>query len=92
MHLLVEVDMSTPNTPKTGSACRHCFTVSFFATVDDSCVAGSSPHWERLRSLSRRWVHAGAEATRALRFDNLHNNVKLSAKYLAAGRYLPVAT
>ena len=37
------------------------------------------------------WVHAGAGATRALRFDNLHTNEKLSVEYFAAGRYLPDA-
>ena len=37
------------------------------------------------------WAHAGADAPRALRFDNLHTNEKLSVEYFAAGRYLPDA-
>ena len=37
------------------------------------------------------WVRAGADPTRALRFDNLHTNEKLSVEYFAAGGYLPDA-
>ena len=37
------------------------------------------------------WVHAGTGPTRALRFDNLHTNEKLSVEYFAAGGYLPDA-
>ena len=40
-------------------------------------------------SVAPVWVHAGA--IRALRFDNLHTNEKLSVEYFAAGRYLPDA-
>ena len=37
------------------------------------------------------WVQARTGPTRALRFDNLHTNEKLSVEYFAAGRYLPDA-
>ena len=37
------------------------------------------------------WVQAHTGPTRALRFDNLHTNEKLSVEYFAAGRYLPDA-
>ena len=37
------------------------------------------------------WVQAHTSATRALRFDNLHTNEKLSVEYFAADRYLPDA-
>ena len=41
--------------------------------------------------LAPGWVRAGAGPTRALRFDNLHTNEKLSVEYFAAGGYLPDA-
>ena len=37
------------------------------------------------------WVQARTGPTRALRFDNLHTNEKLSVEYFAAGGYLPDA-
>ena len=37
------------------------------------------------------WVQARTGPTRALRFDNLHTNEKLSVEYFVAGRYLPDA-
>ena len=37
------------------------------------------------------WAQARTGPTRALRFDNLHTNEKLSVEYFAAGRYLPDA-
>ena len=42
-------------------------------------------------TVAHGWVQARAGATRALRFDNLHTNEKLSVEYFAAGGYLPDA-
>ena len=42
-------------------------------------------------TLAPGWVQAGTGPPRALRFDNLHTNEKLSVEYFAAGRYLPDA-
>ena len=41
--------------------------------------------------LAPGWVRAGIGETRALRFDNLHTNEKLSVEYFAGGDYLPDA-
>ena len=42
-------------------------------------------------ALAPAWVQARSSPTRALRFDNLHTNEKLSVEYFVAGRYLPDA-
>lgn len=52
----------------------------FVAALGATALAGASG-----------WAQADAGASRALRFDNLHTNEKLSVEYFAAGRYLPDA-